>query len=53
MESGVEEFIKTHDVKFSVPVIGEVTVDSTALDNEEIGLKWKFGSGSSLEGRCK
>ncbi|XP_023027128.2 uncharacterized protein [Leptinotarsa decemlineata] len=52
-EEGVEEFIKTHDVKFTVPVIGDITVDSKGLDNDEIGLKLNFGSGSAVEARKK
>ncbi|XP_072389934.1 uncharacterized protein [Diabrotica undecimpunctata] len=52
LEDSVEDYIKKHDVKFRVPLIGDVTVDSSALDSEQVEVKWNFGSGRALdEGR--
>ncbi|XP_028128250.2 uncharacterized protein LOC114324583 [Diabrotica virgifera virgifera] len=59
LEDSVEDYIKKHDVKFRVPLIGDVTVDSSALDSEQVEVKWNFGSGRAFdedeedEGRSK
>ncbi|KAG5893949.1 hypothetical protein JTB14_009696 [Gonioctena quinquepunctata] len=53
LEAGVEEYIKTHDVKFELPAIGDVTIDSKGLDNDEIDMKLNFGSGRAVEERGK
>ncbi|KAF7279541.1 uncharacterized protein LOC143199663 isoform X2 [Rhynchophorus ferrugineus] len=44
IEDTVENFIKSNDVTFKLPVIGDVTVDSRKLDDDEISLKLNFGS---------
>nr|CAH7742904.1 unnamed protein product [Callosobruchus chinensis] len=53
IEAGVEDFLKTHDVTFKVPQLGDVKVDSRSLDNEEINLKLNFGDDDEFEGRRK
>ncbi|XP_030768104.1 uncharacterized protein LOC115891702 isoform X2 [Sitophilus oryzae] len=44
IEDSIENFIKSKDVTFKVPVIGEVTMDSRKLDDDEMNFKLKFGS---------
>ncbi|ENN79234.1 uncharacterized protein LOC109535122 isoform X1 [Dendroctonus ponderosae] len=44
LEEAVATFIKSNDVTFKVPVIGDVTVDSRKLDDDEINFKLNFGS---------
>lgn len=51
LEEGVEEFIKSHNVKISLPIVGDLTLDSRSLDNEEIDLKLNFNSGRAVEGK--
>ncbi|KAJ8926665.1 hypothetical protein NQ314_020944 [Rhamnusium bicolor] len=49
LESGVEEFIKSHNIKFNLPIVGFVTIDARSLDKEEIDLKLNFNSGGAAE----
>lgn len=51
LEDTVATFIKSNDVTFKVPVIGDVTVDSRKLDDDEINFKLNFGS--EVEGESK
>lgn len=51
MEDAVEDFVKTHDATVKVPGVGAITLDSTALDKDEIDLKLDFGSGRAMEGK--
>lgn len=45
------ELIKSHDVKFKIPAIGAVIVDSRNVDKDEIDLKLDFGEdGTQAEG---
>ncbi|XP_056635936.1 uncharacterized protein LOC130444681 [Diorhabda sublineata] len=53
IEDSIEDYIKKHDITFKVPLIGDITVDSTDLDNEKIDIKWNLSSGRSLEARKK
>ncbi|KAG5893947.1 hypothetical protein JTB14_009694 [Gonioctena quinquepunctata] len=54
LEDHVEGYIKSHDVSFDVPMIGSrVTMDAKNLDNTELNLKLKFGSGSEVQERGK
>lgn len=43
-EDAVETFVKSNDVTFKVPYVGDVTVDSRKLDDDEVNLKLNFGS---------
>lgn len=49
--TGLEEFIKSHNVRISLPVVGDLTVDSRSLDNEEVDIKLNFSSGRAVEGK--
>nr|XP_023027491.1 uncharacterized protein LOC111515498 [Leptinotarsa decemlineata] len=54
LEDRVENFMKNHDVSFDLPIIGsKVTMDAKNLDNTEVNLKIKFGSGSEVQARKK
>lgn len=44
LEDAVETFVKSNDVTFKVPYVGDVTVDSRKLDDDEVNLKLNFGS---------
>lgn len=44
LEDAVETFVKSNDVTFKVPYVGDVTVDSRKLDDDEVSLKLNFGS---------
>lgn len=51
LEDDVVELMKSHDVKFKIPAIGAITIDSKSLDKEEIDLKLNFGDeGTQTEG---
>ncbi|RZC37777.1 uncharacterized protein BDFB_010887 [Asbolus verrucosus] len=44
IESNVEEYIKSHDVTFNLPIGPKLTLGARNLDNDEIDLKLNFGS---------
>lgn len=48
--TGLEEIIKSHNIKFNLPVVGDLTIDSRSLDNEELDFKLNFNSGRAVEG---
>lgn len=43
IETEVIELMKSHDLKFKLPAVGAVTVDSQNLDKDEIDFKLDFG----------
>ncbi|CAG9860637.1 unnamed protein product [Phyllotreta striolata] len=52
IEENIERYIKNHEVTFDFPVIGsKVTLEGKNLDNDEIDIKFKFGS--DVQGRKK
>lgn len=44
IEDAIETFIKSNDVKFKLPYVGDLKVDSRKLDDNEINFKLNFGS---------
>lgn len=46
LEGNVEEYIKSHDATFTLPIAGaKVTLGARNLDNDEIDLKVSFSEG--------
>lgn len=46
LEENVEEYMKSHDVTFKLPIVGtKVTLDARNLDSEELDLKLSFSDG--------
>ncbi|KAL1498047.1 hypothetical protein ABEB36_008907 [Hypothenemus hampei] len=43
-EDRIENYIKSHDVEFKLPVIGSVTVQARSLDIDELNFKVNFGT---------
>ncbi|KAJ8952338.1 hypothetical protein NQ318_017232 [Aromia moschata] len=52
LEDGIEELLKSYDIKLGLPTGGTVTVDSRSLDKEELNVKFEF-SGRAVEARKK
>lgn len=51
LEENVEEYIKSHDATFTLPIAGtKVTLGARNLDNDEIDLKVSFTEGSEVQG---
>ncbi|VEN50392.1 unnamed protein product [Callosobruchus maculatus] len=50
LESKVENYVKTHDVTFKLPVGGKITMGARNLDNDELDVTWKFED-RSIEAR--
>ncbi|XP_030768106.1 uncharacterized protein LOC115891705 [Sitophilus oryzae] len=44
-EDKIENYIKSHDVHFKLPVFGSVTVEGRNLDSDELDFKVNFGTG--------
>ncbi|CAG9760741.1 unnamed protein product [Ceutorhynchus assimilis] len=44
-EDKIENYIKSHDVHFKLPVIGSVSVEARNLDSDELDFKINFGTG--------
>ncbi|KAL1498050.1 hypothetical protein ABEB36_008910 [Hypothenemus hampei] len=54
LQDFIENYIKSNDVSFKVPFASStLTISGRQLDNEEIGIKLKFGSGREVEARKK
>lgn len=52
IEDHVEEYIKSHDATFALPIAGaRVTLGARNLDSDEVDLKVSFGEGRSAEAR--
>lgn len=52
MEAKLEQYVKSHQVSFEVPLTGStVTLGGRNLDNDELDLKVKLNSISELEGK--
>lgn len=52
LEATVEEYIKTHDVTFKLPIVGStLTFAGRNLDQNEVDLKVNFNDGSQVEGK--
>ncbi|ENN79238.1 uncharacterized protein LOC109535243 [Dendroctonus ponderosae] len=50
----IENYIKSNDISFKLPIVGStVTLAGRNLDNEELGIKLNFGSGSEVQARKK
>ncbi|XP_066261006.1 uncharacterized protein [Euwallacea similis] len=50
----IENYIKSNEISFKLPIVGSmVTMQARNLDNEELGFKLKFGSGSAVQARKK
>lgn len=48
----IENYIKSNDISFKLPIVGStVTLAGRNLDNDELGFKLKFGSGSEVQGK--
>lgn len=46
LEENIEEYLKSHDVTFKLPIVGsKVTLGARNLDNEEVDLKVSFSEG--------
>lgn len=51
IETSVEDFIKSHDVTFKLPVIGStLTFAARNLDQDEVDVKFRFNDGQ-VEGK--
>ncbi|XP_066261078.1 uncharacterized protein [Euwallacea similis] len=44
VEDAVENYIKTNDFTFKLPYVGDLTVQSRKLDEDELNFKLNFGS---------
>ncbi|XP_060529019.1 uncharacterized protein LOC132703654 [Cylas formicarius] len=42
-EDKIENYIKSHDVTFNLPVVGSVTMGARNLDGDELDFKFNFG----------
>ncbi|XP_057652287.1 uncharacterized protein LOC130891506 [Diorhabda carinulata] len=52
IEDHIENYIKSHEVTFDLPIIGsKVTLEGRNLDNDEMNMKLKFGT--DIEARKK
>lgn len=48
----IENYIKSNDISLKLPIVGStVTLAGRNLDNDELGFKLKFGSGSEVQGK--
>lgn len=50
LEENIENYVKTHDVTFKLPVIGSVTLGARNLDSDELDLKLDFKSDNEVQG---
>lgn len=51
LQDFIENYIKSNDISFKLPIVGStVTLAGRNLDNEELGIKLNFGSGSEVQG---
>lgn len=50
LEDRVEMYLKTHDVRFKLPVGGELTLGARNMDYDQLDLSLNFGSKGSVEG---
>ncbi|RZC39805.1 uncharacterized protein BDFB_012022, partial [Asbolus verrucosus] len=54
LEDTIEEYMKSHDVNFKLPIVGStLTFAARNLDNDEVDVKLRFNSGSQVEARKK
>lgn len=51
IEDKVEEYVKSHDAKFELPIVGStVTLATSNLDQDELDIKLKFSDSSEVQG---
>lgn len=51
IEDKVEEYVKSHDAKFELPLVGStVTLATSNLDQDELDIKLKFSDSSEVQG---
>lgn len=52
IEDKVEEYIKSHNAKFDVPLIGSsVTLGTSNLAEDELDIKLKFSDATEAQGK--
>nr|CAI5852280.1 unnamed protein product [Callosobruchus analis] len=49
LERKIENYVKTHDLTFKLPIGGKITMGARNLDNDELDVTWKFED-RSIEG---
>nr|CAI5852278.1 unnamed protein product [Callosobruchus analis] len=50
LERKIENYVKTHDLTFKLPIGGKITMGARNLDNDELDVTWKFED-RSIEAR--
>lgn len=51
IEDKVEEYVKSHDAKFELPLVGStVTLATSNLDQDQLDIKLKFSDSSEVQG---
>lgn len=53
LEDDIEDFIKSNEISMETPFGSSVTLNGRSLDNGEVDLKLRLGSGNAVEARKK